>query len=142
VAAIFFAFFVKNYSGYSMFGYDYSRYLGEGGDRGFSFFSFVSVFLILLLTVFCTPSYFWRRVFWAAAFALFFKGFFYDLEVYSRVFQLQIDLLLIYVAINAKNPRFVFFVLCYAVVFFVGQLSIVSTSDNMIDNYIDAMSYL
>jgi hypothetical protein len=124
-------------AGYTVFGYDYSRYVGMGDDRGFPYFSLFTLLFICWFARVSLRKSIWIRFVVAELVIFALKVQFFDLDVYSRIFQAQVDILLVYIAINGVG-RYSFLAMpIFSLMFILGQSLVASTGQD-VNFYIEA----
>lgn len=117
---------------YIFLGYDYSRYVGMPSERGFPYFSMLTMVLVCVLAILSLQKILYVRVI-AASFLIFaFKVIFSDLDVYSRIFQVQVDVLIIFIALNGVGSRGALMLPIFSVIFVFGQALVAPTSEVVI----------
>lgn len=124
-------FYFKNVN-YIFLWYDYSRYVGMGTERGFPYFSLLTMILICVVAISSLQTKMAIRVMLASFGVLVFKVIFSELDVYSRIFQAQVDLLLIYCAIYCKKRAGALYLPVFCIFFVLGQSFLSSTSDEIV----------
>lgn len=117
---------------YTFLGYDYSRYVGMGEERGFPYFSLLTMTLICVMAVSSLQTKMAIRVMLASLGVLVFKAIFSDLEVYSRIFQAQVDLLLIFCAMYGRKRAGALLLPVFCICFVLAQALFSPTSDEVV----------
>lgn len=122
---------------YTILGYNYSRYVGVGGDRDFPYFSLFTLLLICLFASASLRKLIWIRFVVAELLIFALKVHFFDLDVYSRIFQAQVDILILYIAINGVGRFSILLMPIFSVMFLLGQSLLASTAQE-VNFYIQA----
>lgn len=125
-------------SGYKIGILDYSRYVNQTEVGGSFFLSFLTILSLCFFAWISIPVDKLCRVLLILLFAGIFKYIFSDLDVYSRIFQSQIDIVLVYIILVSKRPRVaLFFGVIFSVLFGLGMLFLSKSSDMILPVYTD-----
>ena len=84
-----------------------------GEERGVPYFSIATMVFLGAIGFLILEKTLAVRVFWAALICGLFKIIFLDLEVYSRIFQTQVDLLLVILTLNVRKSIYAAFLPFY-----------------------------
>jgi len=125
-----FWFYVRVVSGFQLFGYDYSRYLDQEGAGGFPFFTVIEMVALAAICWLVVPRGKSANYVAFAGLLLLLKIIFGDIEVFSRIFQIEIDLLMVMAGLHARRRRALLFL--FGLGFFVLQAAFTSTAAEMI----------
>lgn len=121
---------------FSFFGFDYSRYLDAE-------FSPINLFTLLQTAVLTVIIYLWdsqknkRQLIFLAILLGVLKVLFSELEVFSRVFQIITDVILIFLGFSAKKTPLATYLFCLGFAFL--QIFIVSRSDETREVHVGAV---
>jgi hypothetical protein len=123
----FLIFLLKSNLIFSFAGYDYSRYL-DSDPVNFSIFTIIqSLILSILIYFFSTKKYKSHLIFLVLC-LLFLKIQFLQIEVFSRIFQIVTDVILIYFSFSGKKAPIAVFIFCFGFSFL--QIFFVNTSSD------------
>lgn len=118
--------YLRYFSDLMFFGYTYQRYLDSEKARSFPFMSVIQMSVLALL---CWVTIYkrWRTSYMMLIIAVTsFKIIFSDFEVFSRIFQIQTDLIIVTAGLVAYRYIKLFFVYCLG--FFILQLFFTPTA--------------
>lgn len=132
------ALYVRDVAGYKILSYDYSRYVDVGEDRGFPIFSLATLAVVALLAYVVAERGVTGAVLQISLVLAILKILFLELDVFSRIFQLAVDLMLIAVAARARASRLALLPALVAVAFALSQMFGVARSEEMRGYWIDA----
>jgi hypothetical protein len=111
---------------FSFGGYNYTRYL-DTDPVNFSIFTFIQTLILTLLIYFFANKQYKSHLILLTLFIFILKIIFLQLEVFSRIFQIVTDVILIYFSFSGKKSSNVVFIFCFAFsilqIFFVGRSS-------------------
>ena len=123
---------------FKLFNYDYSRYLEIGNTKTLSLFDFGPVVYLLALNIFVTDRKYSRLIFYVIIYTILLKILFNNLEVYSRIYQANIDLILILIFSNLCKKIYKFFLPLYVIIFYTGVLLIKETGPEILMHHKNA----
>jgi hypothetical protein len=124
-------FYVRVVSGFQLLGYDYSRYLdadGEGG--GFPVLSALEMGVLAMICRFVLPRDKAGNFVALIGLLLMMKVAFGDIEVFSRIFQVEIDVVMVMAGLHARRGLWLLFLFGFG--FFVSQVAFTKTSAEML----------
>ena len=116
----FLCYFILN--DFKIFNYDYSRYLEVANNKTLSLYDLGAVAYFLILNIYITDKKLYKIIFYSLVYVLVLKILFNNLEVYSRVYQANIDLMLILIFSNLSKRIYRLFLPLYVTVFYIGVL--------------------
>lgn len=109
---------------FSFGGYDYTRYL-DSDPVNFSIFTLIQSLILILFIYFFSSKKLKSHLILLILFIFTLKIIFLQLEVFSRIFQIVTDVILIYFSYSGKKSSIVVFIFCFAFsllqIFFVGR---------------------
>ena len=123
----FLIFLLKSNLIFSFGGYDYSRYL-DSDPINFSFFTIIQSLILSLLIFFFSSKKYKSHLIFLVLCLLFLKIQFLQIEVFSRIFQIVTDVILIYFSFSGKRAPIVVFIFSFGFSFL--QIFFVSTSSD------------
>lgn len=122
--------YLRLFSNFELFGYDYARYLhGESVD-GFPLFSVLEMAALAFICKLVLPKDRVPNFVSLIGMVLLVKLIFGDIEVFSRVFQVEIDVIMIMAGMESRQKRSLFFFFGFG--FFILQLFFTPTADDVI----------
>jgi hypothetical protein len=110
-----------------MLGYDYSRYIEGSEERsGFPLLSLIQIGILLAVCMLILPQT--EKIKFSVLIILIaiFRIMFNEIEVFSRIFQIQVDLIIIYACIKA--PKFIWVMFLYCIGFLILQIFFTQTA--------------
>ena len=122
--------YIMVFSGFQLLGYDYSRYLNPESMTGnYSLFTLLeSVILLSILKLILPKDYVGNFVVLVCLIYLT-KMIFSGIEVFSRVFQIQVDVIIIMAGLHARNHPYLLYYFCLG--FLILQIFFTPTSVEM-----------
>lgn len=109
---------------FSFGGYDYTRYL-DSEPVNFSILTLIQSLILILLIYLFSSKKIKSHLILLVLFIFSLKIIFLQLEVFSRIFQIITDVILIYFSFSGKKSFIVVFIFCFAFsllqIFFVGR---------------------
>jgi hypothetical protein len=122
-----FAIYLKFFSSFQLMGYDYSRYIEGSEERsGFPLLSLIQIGFLLVICTLILPKTEIFKFFILIIFISTFRIMFAEIEVFSRIFQIQIDLIIIYACL--KSPKFIWIMFLYCLGFLILQIFFTQTA--------------
>jgi hypothetical protein len=123
--------YVKVLSGFQLFGYDYSRYLDpELASSGFPLFSVLEILALGFIVVRMLPLELRSNLIGLMALLVATKLLFADLEVFSRIFQIQLDLIIVIAGMRSRRGHLMLW--AFSALFLILQLFVTSTSEDVL----------
>lgn len=122
--------YIKFFSEFKLFFYDYSRYLDPNNNStGNPIFSILQIFILAGIAIFSLEKKLAIKILCLIFLVLFTKLSLGQFEVISRVFQIQIDLVIIIIGLNAIKNYYLTYVFCIG--FFLLQVFLSTNSHEM-----------
>lgn len=122
--------YIRVLSGYQLLGYDYSRYLDGEATDGFPLISLIQMMVLGLICFWILPKKEICNFISLVGIIFLIKYFFSDIEVFSRIFQIQTDLVLIFAGMYARSNLKLIYFFCLG--FLVLQVLFTSTASEMV----------
>jgi hypothetical protein len=130
--------YVKFLSGFELFGYSYARYLDlDYSLNGFPFMSLIQLFVLASICIFVAVKE--QRINLVALCALVFiiKLLFSDIEVFSRIFQMLTDIIIVVAVLNSSKAPVLLFAYCFG--FMILQVFFTPTANEMATHHLLAL---
>ncbi|WP_306598019.1 hypothetical protein [Geothrix sp. 21YS21S-2] len=123
--------YIMFFSGFQFLGYDYSRYLdGNGPPGGYSLFTIFEMAVLAMICKVILPKKDVANFITLVVLVLIMKMAMGEVEVFSRVFQIQVDLIMILAGLWSKRRAELLYFFGFG--FFVIQLLFTSISGELI----------
>jgi hypothetical protein len=122
--------YLRLFSTFELFGYNYARYLDGEDAGGFPFFSVLEMAALAFICKLVLPGERVPNYVSLVAMVLLVKVIFGDIEVFSRVFQIEIDVVMIMAGMESRRNRSLVFLFGFG--FFMLQLFFTPTADDVI----------
>ena len=135
-AALLAYFFINDFK---ILSYDYSRYLEIGNHKTLSIYDFGPIAYLFILNLIITDKKYSKLIFYALIYISLTKILFNNLEVYSRVYQANIDLILILIFSNLHKRVYKYFLPLYVIIFYAGILLIKETGPEILSHHRNAL---
>ncbi len=133
VAIIFISFsfiFIKYLSNFQLFGYDYSRYLELTVSSGsYSIFAFIQSSILIFICIYVVSGESRMIIVALVLLTVSIKLLFPEIEVFSRLYQFQVDIVII--AAGLTNPKRIISLFLFCLGFFFLQIFFTSTSQEV-----------
>jgi hypothetical protein len=120
--------------------YDYSRYLDSEYKEGLPIFTIAQMFVLVGICVLALPRRDLGNFIALIILLLSAKIIMGNIEVFSRVFQIQTDLIIILIGLHARRLPPLFLLLCFSIGFLVLQMFFTPTSAEVGSVHWQAMS--
>lgn len=122
--------YINVFSGFQLFGYDYSRYLDNDELAGkLSLFSFIQTATLLAIFYFILPKTDVRKFTTLVCLIFATKLLFAEIEVFSRIIQIQTDAALVLAGLRARRSPVLIYIFCLG--FLILQMFFTQTSIDM-----------
>jgi general stress protein CsbA len=122
--------YLRLFSNFELFGYDYGRYLEGENTGGFPLFSILEMGALAFICKLVLPRQRVPNYVSLVGMVLLIKIIFGDIEVFSRVFQIEIDVVMVMAGMEARRNRSLIFL--FGAGFFMLQLFFTPTADDVV----------
>lgn len=126
--------YIRFISGFQFFGFSYARYLDSSdATDGFPFMSFIQMLILASICWYVAGPKQRMNLVGLCALTFTIKLLFSDIEVFSRIIQLQTDIIIVMAALTSRRTPSLLFAYCLGFMFL--QVFLTSTSAEMAINH-------
>ena len=125
-------------SDYKFLNYNYSRYLYISNDNSI-IPSILNISILILINNFLTNNYIKHKLLIVIILTIIYKLIFHHIEVFSRIFQSSIDIILITIFLNLKNKDLIFILPIYVILFILSIIFVSSTGPEIILHHFNSI---